>query len=729
MSIAMVLLVVAGCTKPPTVPFTSPADGATEVAVDTTIQIGFSTAMDLVSTIDPANWSVASSIFGEISVVGALSEDARVLTLTPAASFAEGAVVTVVISDRVKTAVYVPIDEIQIHFTIEGAGADPGDFETGDDEFSIIQLLPAQGTRSVPVRPSVSASFDLPYQTSSVSGSVVVQGTRTGSRNPQFSFPGESGGLSDTLQMLIPGNTPELHPGEWLQIVYTADLASQIQPDEDEPRFLDPYVVRFRAHLGHATGGLGPQEPLIAGGTDALLFADLGDFLPYSGLEMLLIGNDGQLSLLRGGVTGEASSWTVQSQLQLASLPSAAVLVDFDGDSRTEAVIACIDGTLRTVGVVGQELVEEDDPMDLAGVVIDVLEWSELDGDGNPDLLAGSADGLRIIRQVTTFDLETLEFTTALSITGLMPFAAPVDSISVADLDRDGRLDAVVSAGEGVFLRGAGNGTFLVSGLLSPAPAGKISLGDVNGDGWIDAVATASSGLSIHLHPGVPIEGDWPGIPFVTGGLVQDLSVSEVDGDPAGIDDIVVLQTGSGDPLILFNRMSPDLADSVVDSLPYSRNPEGEESCWSIATGIVERMCWYVRRVQRPPVLWHCGVQRRWSIQENQNSVTSFQPRSSRALASQRSNYPWLRVLNRTSLASASPSNLTSRCYSWSESMRMSTLSPSDRSMSSSTSIRKTVLLLQSWPSTVTSPLAMICRSPVWCSSRNRGFSVRPVTS
>ncbi|MEE2889592.1 MAG: Ig-like domain-containing protein [Planctomycetota bacterium] len=575
LSIAMVLLVVAGCTKPPTVPFTSPADGATEVAVDTTIQIGFSTAMDLVSTIDPANWSVTSSIFGEISVVGALSEDARVLTLTPAASFAEGAVVTVVISDRVKTAVYVPIDEIQIHFTIEGAGADPGDFETGDDEFSIIQLLPAQGARSVPVRPSVSASFDLPYQTSSVSSSVVVQGTRTGSRNPQFSFPGESGGLSDTLQMLIPGNTPELHPGEWLQIVYTADLASQIQPDEDEPRFLDPYVVRFRAHLGHATGGLGPQEPLIAGGTDALLFADLGDFLPYSGLEMLLIGNDGQLSLLRGGVTGEASSWTVQSQLQLDSLPSAAVLVDFDGDSRTEAVIACIDGTLRTVGVVGQELVEEDDPMDLAGVVIDVLEWSELDGDGNPDLLAGSADGLRIIRQVTTFDLETLEFTTALSITGLMPFAAPVDSISVADLDRDGRLDAVVSAGEGVFLRGAGNGTFLVSGLLSPAPAGKISLGDVNGDGWIDAVATASSGLSIHLHPGVPIEGDWPGIPFVTGGLVQDLSVSEVDGDPAGIDDIVVLQTGSADPLILFNRMSPDLADSVVNSLPYSRNPQG----------------------------------------------------------------------------------------------------------------------------------------------------------
>ena len=83
-----------------------------------------------------------------------------------------------------KTAAFIPIDEIQIQFTTEGAGADPGDFETGDDEFSIIQLLPALGTRSVPLRPSVTASFDLPYQTSSVSGSVMVHGTRTGFRNP-----------------------------------------------------------------------------------------------------------------------------------------------------------------------------------------------------------------------------------------------------------------------------------------------------------------------------------------------------------------------------------------------------------------------------------------------------------------------------------------------------------------------------------------------------------------
>ncbi len=572
--VTVLSVVLAGCTNPPSVPFTSPANGATEVAVNTAIQIGFSTAMDPSSTTDSANWSVQTNLDGVVSAVGVLNEAARVLTITPDLPFSQGVVVTVIISDRVKTAVFIPIDEIQIQFTTEGAGADPGDFETGDDEFSIIQLLPALGTRSVPLRPSVTASFDLPYQTSSVSGSVLVHGTRTGFRNPQFAFPGESGGLSDALQLLIPGNSPELHPGEWMQIVYSSDLVSQIQQDEDEPRFLDPFVARFRAHLGHATGGLGPQEPLLAGGTDALLFADLGEFLPYSGLEMLLIGTDGQLSLLRSGLTGEASSWTVQSQLQLDSAPTAAVLVDIDADSRTEAVIACSDGTLRIIGVVGQELVEDPDPIDLSGAVIDVLEWAELNGDGIPDLLAGGADGLRIIRQVTTFDLDTFEFITTFSITGLMPFAAPVESISITDLDRDGRLDAVVSAGDGIFLRGAGNGTFLVSSLLSPAPVGKIALGDVNGDGWVDAIAMASSGLSIHLHPGVPLDAEWQGIPFVTGGQVQDLSVGEVDGDPVGIDDIVVVQTGSSNPLTLIRRLSSDLADSVIESLPYSRNPQ-----------------------------------------------------------------------------------------------------------------------------------------------------------
>ena len=112
----------------------------------------------------------------------------------------------------------------------------------------------------MPLRPSVTASFDLPYQISSAAGSVLVHGTRTGFREPQLAFPGQNGGVSDTLQLLIPGNQPELHPGEWMQVVFSSDLISEVTQGAGEAHFLDPYVARYRAHLGYATGALGPRE-------------------------------------------------------------------------------------------------------------------------------------------------------------------------------------------------------------------------------------------------------------------------------------------------------------------------------------------------------------------------------------------------------------------------------------------------------------------------------------
>ncbi|MEE2855965.1 MAG: IPT/TIG domain-containing protein [Planctomycetota bacterium] len=567
------LLVTIGCTNAPSVPFTTPSDGAFNVPVGTAIEVAFSTAMDSASATDPANWSIQASLSGVHSAVGALDADLRVLTLTPDAPFLQGETVTVSISDGVKTSVNIPIDPISIQFTIEGAGASSDDFEPSDDEFSLFQLNPTTGSASIPLRPSVTATFDLPYQTTSASSAVTVHGTRTGWRDVQLAFPGQVGGLTDSLQVLIPGNSPELHPGEWMQVVFNSKLLSEIQHDEDEPRFLNPYVARLRARLGHATGGLGPREAVSAVGTDPVLLAELGEFLPYSGLEMVVLHNSGSIKLLRSGASGEASAWTLQSEMQLDSAPIAGMIVDIDADSRTEALISCADGTIRIVGVQGQDLIEEQDPIDLQGALIEVLAWAELNGDGVPDLLAGAADGLRIIRMIRSIDPDTFELIEEFTVTGLLPLGGPVESIAVADFDRDGRIDALVSAGDGYLLRGAGTGAFLEAALLSPAPQGEVCIGDVDGDGWIDAVAIAASGLTIHLHPGTLPEQSWEGIPYLTGGLVQDLAVGEVDGDPVAIDDIVVLQSGTLDPLTLIRRLSADLGDSELVSLDYSQDP------------------------------------------------------------------------------------------------------------------------------------------------------------
>ncbi len=574
MTIVVVLtLGLFGCTNPPSVPYTSPANGAFNVPVNTTVEVAFTTAMDPSSATDPGSWSIVASQSGTHSAVGALDADQRVLTLTLDEPFQQGESVTVTITEAVKTSVFIPIDPIVIQFTTEGAGASSDDFNPADDEFSLFQMSPVTETRSIPLRPSLTANFDLPYQVTSAASAVSAHGTRTGSRELQFSHPGQVGDLADALQILLQGNSPELHPGEWLQVTFTNSLLSEIQAEEDEPRFLVPYVARFRARLGHATGGLGPREVLSAAGTSPILMAEAGEFLPYAGLEMLIVRPTGEIDLLRRGVSGEASSWVVQSQMQLDSTPICAILLDLDGDSRSEAVVACADGTLRTIGVQGQDLAEEADPVDLQGVIADTIAWTELDGDGLPDLLLGSADGLRVLRLIVTLDPSTFEFVEEWVVTGLMPLGGPVQSIEVADFDRDGRIDALVSAGDGYLLRGAGNGGFLESAILSPAPQGEVALGDVNGDGWVDAVAVAATGLSIHLHPGSMPQELWEGIPFLTGGAVQDLAVTEVDGDPVAIDDIVVLQDGSSDGLTLIRRLSADLGDSQIVSLEAPQNP------------------------------------------------------------------------------------------------------------------------------------------------------------
>ncbi|OUU21804.1 MAG: hypothetical protein CBC13_08530 [Planctomycetia bacterium TMED53] len=568
-SVVLVLLLLsAGCTQPPDVPFTIPGNGASNVEVTTDIQVAFTTAMDPSSSTDPANWTIQGSLSGPHPAAGSLNEDSRILTLIPETPFQEGETVTVVITEGVRTNVQIPIDPITIQFTTVGAGAGTAGSRPGEDQFSLVQITPNAGDLSVSRSPSVTATFDLPYQVATAAGAVSLRGSRTGLRTPQLIYPAVNAGVSDLLQVLLEGGEAPFYPGEEIELVFDSKLLSQLQTGETEPRQLVPFVSRYRAALGFATGGLGPREPVIATGTNGLLFADLGEMLPYSGLELVTLSQQGQVSLLRAGSAGDGSSWSLESQIELTSAPAAAVLADLDGDSRSELIVSCEDGFLHIVTVIGQELVEEDTTHDMGGLIFNALNVGELSGDQSLEIVGAAQDGLRIIQNTVVIDPGTFEVSSALSVTGILPMPAPVESVVLADFDKDGRLDLLVSAGVGLLLRGAGNATFLETAFLEPAPFGKIVAGDVNGDGWLDAITPGTSGLSIHLNPAGQPPLEWTGVPLLTGGPVIDVAVTEVDGDPVEIDDIVIIQDAA-DELILLRRLSPDLGDSEVVILPF----------------------------------------------------------------------------------------------------------------------------------------------------------------
>ncbi len=567
--VSLLLMLLSGCTQPPDVPFTIPGNGAANVEVTTDIQVAFTTAMDPISSVDPANWSIQGSLSGPHPAAGSLNEDNRILTLLPETPFQQGETVTVVITEGVRTNVQIPIDEISFQFTTVGSGAGSGDFEPGSGQFSLVQITPNAGDLNVSRRPSVAAVFDLPYQVTSASGAVSLRGSRTGIRSAQLISPSASAGVSELLQVLLEGGEASFYPGENIEVVFDSNLLSQLQTGEENPRNLSPFVARYRAALGFATGGLGPQEPIPAGGTQGLIFADFGELLPYSGLEMVTLTQAGQVSLLRSGSSGDGSSWSLESQIEISSTPACAVLADLDGDSRSELIVSCEDGFLRVVTVLGQDLIEEETIHDMQGLIFNILKVGELSGDQSLELVGAAEDGLRIIQNTVTIDPVTFEVGSALAITGVLPMPAPTQSFELADFDRDGRLDLLVSAGVGVLLRGAGNGSFLETAFLDPAPVANVVAGDVNGDGWIDAITPASSGLSIHLNPAGLPPLDWTGVPLLTGGPVLDVAVTEVDGDPVEIDDIVLIQDAA-DPLVLLRRLSADLGDTEVVLLPFS---------------------------------------------------------------------------------------------------------------------------------------------------------------
>jgi hypothetical protein len=196
----------------------------------------------------------------------------------------------------------------------------------------------------------------------------------------------------------------------------------------------------------------------------------------------------GNVTLLQGGPQGPARS----AEIPVNAEGAAALLGgDFDGDGRTDAVVA-----LRPEGVVvlqrtGSGLVASaplptgKSPSDLAS--------GDLDGDGFPDVLVanqasanvsylrGSGDGLVRVKEVSS---------------GNQPIA-----LVCRDFNGDRVADGVsVNAGSNnvTFFRGGTGGLGRVEGDLrvGSAPVALIG-GDFDGDGYLDAIAANSGSQNV----------------------------------------------------------------------------------------------------------------------------------------------------------------------------------------------------------------------------------------
>lgn len=200
------------------------------------------------------------------------------------------------------------------------------------------------------------------------------------------------------------------------------------------------------------------------------------------------------LTAFRGGAAQLQRGWEHRSATYNSS---GSCTGDLDRDGRldvaivtgTEAAPVLVfagrgDGTFglpRGLPPVGVPAGSHDGAVDVA--------CGDLDGDGRADLVtAHSAGFVNTGRDVVTVRLGGA---------GVARYEVALPeprAVRLADLDRDGRLDAIIAHMEEArlsVLPGRGDGTFGAATTIAlEAPAGVIAVADVDGDGWPDLLAS-----------------------------------------------------------------------------------------------------------------------------------------------------------------------------------------------------------------------------------------------
>ena len=307
-------------------------------------------------------------------------------------------------------------------------------------------------------------------------------------------------------------------------------------------------------------GTVSPVIPNDSFTTLSLAAADIDS----DGAPDLLAGGTGLLPLAYHRSNGSAAPWLDTNPRPVAfDLPrvDGVATADFDHDGHLDVAAVSLAGSPRYIAGNGTaDGLGTATPVAIGGPGESArsIAIGDLDRDGNPDVVAGGADG---VLRIYFSNGSGSPFAGVSALSVLTTVGAAV-RVQLADFDRDGDLDiALATLGTDAVVVNDGSATPFVTldeVLLTTVDADThdMAVGDIDGNGTVDIITASDAGLIRYLTPPDALAGptDATALPV---GAVTAVALTDLNGDASldlvlgrsGVDEVMLSDTGS-DPFV-----------------------------------------------------------------------------------------------------------------------------------------------------------------------------------
>jgi hypothetical protein len=328
-----------------------------------------------------------------------------------------------------------------------------------------------------------------------------------------------------------------------------------------------------RLLLGDGTGSfkLGPDPNSSYGNTAATGSLLAGDFNGDGNTDLFETGFQATSpSVLFGQSPGSFNTPTTEGS-------TAQLVADLNHDGRADLILANSSGLTIQLGQANNTFLVQTMPPRVSTFAAAVAQ-GDLNGDGKPDLIVSTESGLDVYlgNGDGTFTFSNQILQTGLNITGYPSYT----SAAIADINGDGKPDLVYvgtfqqnvssTIPHLVVLPGNGDGTFGTPMVFTlQHPYTSLQVADVNRDGKPDLVLSDGSALGVLMNSGNGAFGAEE--PLVAGTFVGAPVVGDVNGD--GYPDIVVPNYGGTTVTVLLNKVATTSAKLLAATLTVSPEP------------------------------------------------------------------------------------------------------------------------------------------------------------